>query len=1081
MRGALIALSALAWTACCVAADQVQYGPAPSWVQPTPLPRDAGTSSDAAFRFVLTDWQLNFSAAADESYVNNVLRIQTPQGLQALGTLTIPWDPATSVLTVHRLHIIRGTQVIDVLANGQTFTVLRRENSLEYATLNGILTAVIQPAGLEVGDLVDLAFSIRHSDPVLTGLSERFVTGWPPLPIDHLRLRAAWPSAMAMRWKASDPALDLKETRRGDTTEISAAVDDLQPLPVPEGAPARYGLRRWVELSDIGSWGEVVARLAPLYVRAASLSSQSPLNAEIARIRAASPDPATRALAALALVQDRVRYVFLAMNEGGLVPAAADLTWSRRFGDCKAKSALLLALLHGLDIKAEPVAVNTLYGDMVGSALPMVSAFNHVLVRAQIAGQTYWLDGARAGDRRLDELSAPPYRYGLPLVARSSDLVQIPPTPLAQPDIEETIRLDASSGIPGAAKLHAEATLTGPVAMLMRLGLGTLGSADREQRLRDFWTKALPDAKAESVSATFDEQTGAERLTVDGSMSIDWQNGRYQIKGLELFATGNFKRAPGPNSDAPFAVLFPTYNRAVETILLPHGAGPFMLEGDDIDRTVAGSVFQRHASIAGDLLTATATVRSLVPEIPSSEATGAKQALDDITGSNLYLLAPRGHASAPGVVPPSVAPAMVSGAANNLIASGNAALNRQDYDTAIAKFADALMLDPNSAMALADRGLAHAWKGESELANSDFDAAARIDARNPVVPRGRGLLAEHDRKFTEAITDFTASLQLEPDNAFTLGRRGGAYAASGEAEKALADYAAAIRLRPEYLDAYGVRARILRAQGRDDEALKEADAMVAANASNARAYIEAAVIQFMSGRNDAAMGLLSQAVNIAPSASNYLTRAILRPKNDLTGRRADADAALKLDPNSAPALATLAAVQADASEYADAVKSLNAAIASSGATSELLIQRGIVYARSGSTQLAEQDFTAARAKATTAAALNEMCWDMATTNVGLSSALSACDAGVALAPDSHPVLDSRGFVLLRLGRYADSVAAYDAAIKAGDPYSVGESLYGRGIAERRKGDIAAADVDLRNALRLDARLTEIFTSYGVTP
>ena len=66
--------------------------------------------------------------------------------------------------------------------------------------------------------------------------------------------------------------------------------------------------------------------------------------------------------AALALVQDQVRYVFLGMNEGALVPADAEETWTRRFGDCKGKSALLVALLRALDIDAEPVAVNALAG-----------------------------------------------------------------------------------------------------------------------------------------------------------------------------------------------------------------------------------------------------------------------------------------------------------------------------------------------------------------------------------------------------------------------------------------------------------------------------------------------------------------------------------------------------------------------------------------------------------------------------------------------------------------------------------------------------------------------------------------------
>ena len=60
-----------------------------------------------------------------------------------------------------------------------------------------------------------------------------------------------------------------------------------------------------------------------------------------------------RAQAALGLVQDRIRYVALAMGTGGLVPADAATTWSRRFGDCKGKTVLLLAMLRALGVTTE--------------------------------------------------------------------------------------------------------------------------------------------------------------------------------------------------------------------------------------------------------------------------------------------------------------------------------------------------------------------------------------------------------------------------------------------------------------------------------------------------------------------------------------------------------------------------------------------------------------------------------------------------------------------------------------------------------------------------------------------------------
>ena len=80
---------------------------------------------------------------------------------------------------------------------------------------------------------------------------------------------------------------------------------------------------------------------------------------------------------ALQLVEGRVRYVALLMGQGGYVPADAETTWSRRFGDCKAKTALLLGILHSLGIEAEPILVQSKFGDAIAERLPLISYFDH--------------------------------------------------------------------------------------------------------------------------------------------------------------------------------------------------------------------------------------------------------------------------------------------------------------------------------------------------------------------------------------------------------------------------------------------------------------------------------------------------------------------------------------------------------------------------------------------------------------------------------------------------------------------------------------------------------------------------------
>jgi tetratricopeptide (TPR) repeat protein len=104
---------------------------------------------------------------------------------------------------------------------------------------------------------------------------------------------------------------------------------------------------------------------------------------------------------------------------------------------------------------------------------------------------------------------------------------------------------------------------------------------------------------------------------------------------------------------------------------------------------------------------------------------------------------------------------------------------------------------------------------------------------------------------------------------------------------------------------------------------------------------------------------------------------------------------------------------------------------------------------------------------------------LATANIRLPDALQECDAALVQAPEEGAYLDSRGFVLLRLGRYDESIAAYDAALSSGSTSA--NSLYGRGLAKRARGDVDASRGDIRAAMAADALIAETFAAYGLQP
>jgi tetratricopeptide (TPR) repeat protein len=1077
--------------AAALAADTLAYGPVPAWVVPQQAPAAESGQSGAPIRILLTDMQLNFAPTISESYTDNVVLIQTPQGLANAGTISLSWRPETDQVTVHKLRILRADKEIDVLGSGQNFSILRREEQLEYAALSGVLTAVLQPEGLRVGDRVELAYTLKRTDALLGGVPENLILTNPAIPIARTHLRARWAADYKMTWRASTFLDGLKESRIGAAIEVSTTRDNDEPLVQPAWAPARFAAVRSLQFTGYKSWSEVSRLLFPMFDRASKLSPTSALRAEVARIRAATPDRRGRAEAALRLVQDQIRYVYLGMNDARIVPADVETTWSRRYGDCKAKTALLLALLRELDVEAQPVVVNTVAGDALPTRLPMIGVFNHVLVLATIAGKAYWLDGTRSGDRRLDDLLVPNYRWGLPLTAAGTELLRIEAVPLNTPMSETTITVDASAGATAPASFQVETVLRAHAATAVQQAISRLTDSQRDAALRAYWTRQeywsgnWEDVTLQTVTVDFDDASGNLRLSMKGHGKMNWQGDQHLLESLGIGATVDYTREPGLNDDAPYLTTFPVYTRVIERIKLPHDGAGYSTVGKDVDQTIAGMNYRRRARLDKGELSAEASVRSVEAEFPASEARAAQSALRRLWEDPLYAKLPADRVEESNDLDVLADRQFSLEVANPIetlnadINRGNMLINRREYDHAIDAFNEAIAIDAKADMALADRGMAYVWKADDDRARKDFDAALALNPRNPVVFRGRGVIALRAGNASEAISSFTRSLELEPDNVLALGYRASAYVRTGQDDQALADGAEVIRLQPTNVDTYMSRASIFIKRGQTDKAIAEAASLTSANPNNSIAYISAGRIYATFKMKVEAMQAFDRAVQIGPDETTYLTRASYRLKTDIAGRRADVDAALKLNDHSMRALMMKAAIQTDAGDYTGAISTYNVALLLGGNDSELLTGRGIVYVKNNQEVLAERDFAAARAKAVDARALNHMCWAMATSAVSLTEALNICEAAVAKAPDYAPSMDSRAFTLLRLGRYDEAIVAYDSALKLA-PTSIA-SMYGRGVAKRHRGDIEAGDADIKAALAASPLVAEMFAGYGVNP
>jgi hypothetical protein len=327
-----------------------------------------------------------------------------------------------------------------------------------------------------------------------------------------------------------------------------------------------------LEYTDFADWAAVSRHFTPLYAKAATLPADSPLRGEASRIAAAQADPLARASAALKLVQQDVRYIYVGLNGGNLTPATADETWQRRYGDCKAKTTLLLALLGELGIEAEPVLVSsTGADDGLDQRLPIPQYFDHVLVRARIGGTTYWLDGTLPPVAQPSVRPVFPVTWVLPLTQRGSDLQKTEWQPASSPDEIDLMEIDARAGFDKPARIVSTSIMRGvkglqQQAQFSAVTPGQLLEALRQRAIGDTW-QSIDD-----VQWRYDQKAGASVLTISGTGTVNWDDDGDGAKSLALpgggFNPPERRVRANENLDVPFYTK-PEYSCSVTTVRLP--------------------------------------------------------------------------------------------------------------------------------------------------------------------------------------------------------------------------------------------------------------------------------------------------------------------------------------------------------------------------------------------------------------------------------------------------------------------------------------------------------------------------------
>jgi tetratricopeptide (TPR) repeat protein len=836
--------------------EQVRRGPAPAWATPSALlPVPEAVSGPVFVR--RNDAEVHLSGEGQAQYLGYRVKIMQTSALQ-LGNISIAWNPAAGAPIVHEIKLFRDGQMIDVL-KGSSFEVLRREDQLEAARLDGILTAILRIPDLRVGDELEVDMTTFANDPTLGPNNSGLLTlGASPAP-GRYHLGLSWDQGHQPNLKAT---ADIAPAMLKGERAVDFRWDNPPVASPPKDAPMRYQWLRVVEYTDFADWEALSRHFAPLYVKAAILAPKSPVKREASRIAAAHASPLERASAALKLVQQDVRYIYVGLNGANLTPATAEETWQRRYGDCKGKTTLLLALLAELGIEAEPVLVSTSgLDDGLDQRLPLPHFFDHVLVRAHIDGATYWLDGTLPPVAEPGTRPVFPVNWVLPLTGRGSGIEKLDWKPESSPDEVNLFEIDARAGFDKPARIVSTQIVRGVKGLEQQLQFssvtpGQMLEAFRQSAIGDTW-QAIDD-----VRWRYDSKARASILTISGTGIVNWDNEDSGGKSLAL-PGGGFSpperrvRASGPDANLPFYTT-PEYVCEVTTVRLPTSTQASQWSSKaSFDTELFGRLYHRAWELRDGSIRMVRGSRIEEPEIDAARAKRDNDriaAFDNSMGWITYDPTRRkasvGNgetvpatydfdwtandvpcASRPGQ--PKTAQATATPAdtepatANEFLDRGNARLNTRAYDDALADFKEAAKLNPASDMAVADIAVAYAQKGEFQSARTNFNAALKMNPDQIVARHAQGIVALRQNQWQDAIDAYSAALKVSPNDQFALWQRGYAYLGAGDVKKALADSETYLSVSPDNPNGYYLQAQIYLRKAQIDLSKADADRAIA--------------------------------------------------------------------------------------------------------------------------------------------------------------------------------------------------------------------------------------------------------------
>lgn len=481
--------------------QDVKISNTPSWVNLVDLKSDSILSKGVGYQYLMIDFQENIPLQS--IYRHNMVSVFNSEGIQEQSDITVSYDPSYQVLKFHKLQIIRDGKTID-----KTKTIpiksIQQETGQSRGLYDDRLSALIHFDDVQKGDIIEYAYTIKGYNPIYKGEFSTQLLLQYSVPINQFYYRIL--SKDKLTYNLLDSASNPQINSIGNGFEYIWDTDGFNPVIYDVQVPYWYNKQKRVDISTYNNWREVSKLLYPLYqynkhdisVITKTILDQSSIKDTV--------------LSLINYVQDDIRYLGLEAGINAFKPHDPELVFTQKYGDCKDKSLLLVALLRDVGIDASPVLVNSWKAESIKYGLPSINAFNHCVVNFKKNNKTYYVDPTisnQGGD--IDHISFPDYKYGLIIAKNTSDLIQFPKPRKSMMKVEEEFVIN---NYKDASYLEIISVYSGYKADEMRSLFEGNNFSNIEKNFLDYYSQLFPNISTDKPLEIIDTSVNHDNLYI---------------------------------------------------------------------------------------------------------------------------------------------------------------------------------------------------------------------------------------------------------------------------------------------------------------------------------------------------------------------------------------------------------------------------------------------------------------------------------------------------------------------------------------------------------------------------------------